>query len=78
VISLIFWIVFLTPVGIEALDPEPLMFARRTRKRKKGWVVVVVVMMIETEQRERKRERLTKKHLKFGSYKLAQGLCVFV
>jgi hypothetical protein len=74
VISLIFWIVFLTPVGIEALDPEPLMFARRTRKRKKGWMVVVVVMMIETEQ----RERLTKKHLKFGSYKLAQGLCVFV
>jgi DNA-binding transcriptional regulator PaaX len=77
VISLIFWIVFLTPVGIEALNPEPLMFARRTRKRKKGWVVVVVVVvMIETEQRE--RERLTKKHLKFGSYKLAQGVCVFV
>jgi hypothetical protein len=58
VISLIFWIVFLTPVGIEALDPEPLMFARRTRKRKKGWMVVVVVMvmMIETEQREKERE----------------------
>jgi hypothetical protein len=56
VISLIFWIVFLTPVGIEALNPEPLMFARRRRKRKKGWVVVVVVVMIETEQRERERD----------------------
>jgi hypothetical protein len=58
VISLIFWIVFLTPVGIEALNPEPLMFARRRRKRKKGWVVVVVVM-IETEQRERETNEET-------------------
>jgi hypothetical protein len=29
-------------------------------------------------KQNRERERLTKKHLKFGSYKLAQGLCVCV